>query len=155
MTSSALLATETVAKFQRWIDERDHAKDWADYIRGGKINRSEVAKECAFGRAAWGQNPRLAEMLANLEDRLIDGGVMGHADLNRATLSPEVQAEIGAADERTRRAMASRSSQEKRIKALEEQNAALRAANRDLVERLRRAAIADTHLGETGRLLPT
>jgi len=50
--------------------------------------------------------------------------------------------------------MASKASLEKRVKALEEQNAALRAANRDLTERIRRSTFAEQHLAETGRLLP-
>ena len=67
----------------------------------------------------------------------------------------EVKAEIGAAEDRANRAMVGRGALQKRVKTLEEQNAALRAENRDLIDRLRRSAVAQQHLAETGRMLPT
>jgi len=154
MSSTASLAAQAVTTFKDWINERDRANDWSDYVRAGKINRSEVAKECGFGRSAWGQNPALGEALSELEKRLVQTGVLNNADATLASLPQEVQAEINAHDERARRAMASKGSLEKRVKTLEEQNAVLRATVRDLNERLRRSAFAEQHLAETGRLLP-
>lgn len=153
MTSAAKLAADAVTNFVAWAEERDRAGDWVDYIRGGKINRSEVAIECGFGRAAWGQNPSLATTLEKIEKRLAETGVLNPNVLDVAQ-PDNAQGEIGAAEERARRALSARGSLEKRIKALEEQNAALRAANRDLTERLRRSAFAEQHLAETGRMLP-
>lgn len=148
------MAAQAVNNFKAWVLERDRAGDWAEYIRGGKINRSDVAKECGFGRAAWQQNPILAEELASAEKRLTREGLIAGVHLSLDDLSPEVKAEVGASEERARRAMSARSSLEKRVKTLEEQNAVLRAANRDLTERLRRTAFAEQHLTLTGRLLP-
>lgn len=155
MVSTADMATQAVASFTSWVAERDEAGDWSDYIRAGKVNRTEVAKECGFGRAAWVQNPGLAAALVAVEDRLAAAGVLKLSRAPLASLSQDVRAEIGAADEGVRRAMSARASAEKRVKALEEQNAALRAANRDLTERLRRSVFAERHLAETGRMLPT
>jgi hypothetical protein len=154
MTANADKAADSVLRFQAWAADREKTGDWTDYIRGGRLNRSEVAKECQFGRAAWLQNPTLATALGELERQLAGRGVLSAAPLDVASLSPEVQAEVGMADEKVRRAMSARATLEKRVKSLEEQNATLRAENRDLRERLRRSALADIHLAETGRLLP-
>jgi chromosome segregation ATPase len=154
MTANADKAAESVVRFQAWAADREKAGDWADYIRGGRLNRSELAKECQFGRAAWQQNPALAKELAELERQLAARGALSAAPVDVGRLAPEVQAELGMSDEKVRRAMSARASLEKRVKSLEEQNAALRAENRDLRERLRRSALADIHLAETGRLLP-
>lgn len=153
-TSTSELAARAVATFETWIAERQRASDWQEYIRAGKVNRSEVAKECGFPRSSWGSNPGLAAALARVEAELAHRGLLSGASADRENLSKEALAEIGASEERTRRAMASKASLEKRVKALEEQNAALRAANRDLTERIRRSTFAEQHLAETGRLLP-
>lgn len=150
----AQLAAQAVRRFTEWVGERDRAGDWADYVRNGKLNRSELSKECGFGRAALQQNPGLASALAALEARLAEQGVLSASPLLVQNLTPDQQAHIGAADEQVRRSMAARATLEKRVKALEEQNAALRAENGELRERLRRTALAEVHLAETGRLLP-
>lgn len=154
MTSTALLAAQAVTNFTAWAAERDRAGDWRDYIRAGKLNRSDVAKECGFGRAAWQQNPGLTGALAAVEQRLAEGGVITDGPVDFKAMPEAVQAEFGAAEERARRASAARASLEKRVKALEEQNATLRAANRDLSDRLRRSAFSELHLAQTGRMLP-
>lgn len=155
MTSKAELGIQAVSRFDSWIAERDRAADWVGYVRGGRINRSEVAKECNFGRSAWQQNEGLANALKALEARLLESGILEGRALDFDGLSEEVKAEIGAADDRANRAMAGRGALQKRVKTLEEQNAALRAENRDLVDRLRRSAFGEQHLAETGRMLPT
>ena len=154
MFSNAQLATQAVERFKEWAGERERAGDWGDYIRAGKLNRSELAKECGFGRAALQQNPALAQALADVERQLTERGVLQCHEVTAQDLPPELKAEVGAAEENVRRAMSARAALEKRIKALEEQNATLRAANRELTERLRRTALAEQHLAETGRMLP-
>jgi hypothetical protein len=154
MPSMAQLAAQAVQRFNAWVDDRDRADDWAEYVRNGKLNRSELSKECGFGRAALQQNPGLETALVELEKRLGEQGVLSAPPLLLQTLTPEQQAHVGAANEQVHRSMAARATLEKRVKALEEQNAALRAENGDLRERLRRTALAEVHLAETGRLLP-
>lgn len=154
MTNGVALAAQAVASFEAWVAERDRAGDWPSYVRGRKLNRSEVAKECGFGRAAWGQNPGLAAALEAVEARLAGAGVLVPELAVGASLDPQARAEVGAAEESVRRAMSARAVLEKRVKALEEQNAVLRAENRALADRLRRSVLADEHLGQTGRLLP-
>lgn len=154
MTGNADKAADSVVRFQAWVAERERAADWTDYIRGGRLNRSEVAKECRFLRDAWRTNPGLTKALLKLETQLAERGVLSTAPVDMDSLAPEVQAELGIADEKVRRAMSARGILEKRLKSLEERYATLLAENRDLRERQRRSALADTHLSETGRLLP-
>lgn len=155
MPSKAELGAQAVLRLDSWIAERDRVGDWDRYVRGGRINRSEVAKECNFGRSAWQQNEGLANTLRTLEARLADSGTLEGRPLDVGGLAEEVKAEIGAAEDRANRAMVGRGALQKRVKTLEEQNAALRAENRDLIDRLRRSAFAQQHLAETGRMLPT
>jgi cell division protein FtsB len=135
-------------KFENWIKDRDAANDWADYIRGGKLNRTEVAAECGFGTPAFRQNPSIAQALQALEARLQDAGVTNGASVpsNETTDAATIQ----AADLRI---LSSKASAERRVKAVEEQNAALKAENRDLREQLKRYKFLDEHLSTTGRLL--
>lgn len=154
MPSKAELGAQAVSRLDAWIAERDRVGDWDSYVRGGKVNRSEVAKECDFGRSAWRQNEGLANALKTLEARLAKCGLLEGSTLDPSSLTEAVKAEIGAAENRANRAMAARGSLQKRVKTLEEQNAALRAQNRDLADRLRRSAFAEQHLAETGRMLP-
>lgn len=154
MASMAQLAAQAVQRFNEWVDERQRAGDWADYVRNGKLNRSELSNECGFGRAALQQNPGLASALSTLEARLAEQGVLSATSLLAQDLPPELKEQVGAADEQVRRAMSARATLEKRVKTLEEQNATLRAENVELRERLRRSALADIHLAQTGRLLP-
>lgn len=154
MPTTAQLAAQAIERFNEWVVERDRVGDWPEYVRGGKLNRSELSKECNFGRAALQQNPGLASALATLEVRLAEQGILSQPVLTGRDLTPEQQAHLGAADEQLRRSMAAKAASDKRLKALEEQNAALRAENSELRERLRRTALAELHLAETGRLLP-
>lgn len=154
MPSMAQLAAQAVERFNAWVDERVQSGDWSDYVRNGKLNRSELSKECGFGRAALQQNPGLASALSALEVRLAAQGVLSSPPSLDEDLTPELKARVGAADEQAKRSMMARATLDKRVKTLEEQNAALRAENLELRERLRRSALAELHLAETGRLLP-
>ena len=64
--------------------------------------------------------------------------------------------EAAAASEKVidKRIMAAKGRAEARVKALEEQNASLKAEVASLRERLRRFEHLDDHLSRTGRLLP-
>ena len=50
--SGQQLAKENILKFEAWTAERHAAGDWKDYVRGSKLNRSEIAMECGFGLSA-------------------------------------------------------------------------------------------------------
>lgn len=135
----------SLQKFEAWIKDRDAANDWADYIRGAKLNRTEVASECGFGTPAFRQNPAISQALEALEARLRASGMT--ATVNRASHDA---ATVQAADLRI---LSEKASAEKRVKSVEEQNAALKAENRDLCEQLKKYKLLEEHLSTTGRLL--
>lgn len=68
--SGAQKGMEALGRFRDWIAERDRAGDWDDYLRGGKLSRTDIAAECLFGTPAFRQNPGIRDELAALEARL-------------------------------------------------------------------------------------
>lgn len=141
-------AAVNVSRFEAWIAERESAKDWSDYVRGDKLNRSEVATECGFALSVLRQNPAVRSALEALESRLRDQGIL-KASAPGATAKTNDPATLAT----DRRIMSAKSQADQRVKALEEQNAALRAENRELRDRLRQLEHVDAHLAATGRLL--
>jgi cell division protein FtsB len=131
-------------KFESWIKDRDAANDWADYIRSGKLNRTEVAAECGFGTSAFRQNPSIALALQALEAKLTERCVIKPAE------APTDEATSRAAEMRI---LSSKASAERRTKAVEEQNAALKAEVNDLKQKLKQYKFLDEHLATTGRML--
>lgn len=149
--SGQQLAKANVQKFAAWIAERDAANDWADYVRGGKLNRSEIAAECGFALSVLRQNPAVKAALATLETRLRAQDILV-GEASKQTSSNEADdTSLRAADKRL---MTAKAQAEARVKVLEEQNATLRAEVRDLKEQLGRFKHLDDHLSRTGRLLP-
>lgn len=140
------LGADNLQRFDDWIKEHDVAGDWPDYVRGDKLNRSEIAEECGFALSVVRQNPAVKAALVALEDRLRAMGVL------EGQLTPVAKEDAdGLAVER--RIMISKGRLEKRVKELEEQNATLWAEVLDLREQLLRYRHLDAHLCETGRLL--
>ena len=149
--SGQQLARDNLAKFQSWIAEREVTNDWHDYLRGDKLNRSEIAAECGFSLSVVRQNPAVKEALEALESRLTTLGLT-----QPLRTAPDASNEAAAASEKVidKRIMAAKGRAEARVKALEEQNASLKAEVASLRERLRRFEHLDDHLSRTGRLLP-
>lgn len=146
--SGQQLAASNLQKFQNWVAEREAAGDWPDYIRQCKLNRSEIADECGFALSVVRQNPAVKSALEALEYRLQACGVL--------ETKKEVSKAVSEATSHStdKRLMAAKGKAEARVKALEEQNASLKAEVASLRERLRRFEHLDDHLGRTGRLLP-
>lgn len=67
--NGAQRAAENVTLFQAWVAEREQQNDICDYIRGGKINRSEIAKELGFSRSVFSQNPTIKKMAEKCDIR--------------------------------------------------------------------------------------
>ena len=149
--SGQQLARDNLAKFQSWIAEREVTNDWHDYLRGDKLNRSEIAAECDFSLSVMRQNPAVKEALEARESRLTTLGLT-----QPLRTAPDASNEAAAASEKVidKRIMAAKGRAEARVKALEEQNASLKAEVASLRERLRRFEHLDAHLSRTGRLLP-
>lgn len=149
--SGQQIAKDNLLKFHSWIAEREAANDWHDYLRGDKLNRSEIASECGFALSVLRQNPAVKEALHALEARLEILGATLSLGPNPRSSDREASDAEKVIDQRI---MAAKGRAEARVKALEEQNAALKAEVAELRERLRRFEHLDDHLGRTGRLLP-
>ena len=141
------IGANNLIRFNAWIEERKNAGDWKDYVRQGKLNRSEIASECNFALSALRQNPAVKAALEALEASLRDQGVIGATG-----------GQANAVDDPTglavaRRVLVAKGRADERAKVLEEQNAVLRAEVRDLREQLKRYKHLDDHLCRTGRML--
>ena len=149
--SGQQIAANNLQRFNAWIVERDAANDWEDYIRQGKLNRSEIAKECRFALSVVRQNPAVKLALEALEVRLLASDVLRPEKAARSYLSAAtVSATSQAVDKRV---MAAKVKAEQRVKQLEEQNDALKAEVRDLRDQIKTYRHLDEHLCSTGRLL--
>lgn len=149
--SGQQIAKENITKFQSWVAERWASNDWQNYLRRGKLNRSEIAAECTFAKSVLQQNPVVKQALQDLETQLESRGIIHRSQTAFEASNEAASASAMAIDKRV---MAAKSKAEARVKALEEQNAALKAEVSDLREQLRHYDHLDDHLGRTGRLLP-
>ena len=150
--SGRQIAEQNVELLQAWIKTRDEAGDWADYVRANKLNRVEVARECGFAKSALQQNPTIKQLLASLEERLQQDGVLfGQAQdsgMEHVEKPADPDSEIAL-----NMALRAKAVAQQRVKTVEEQNATLRAEIKELKDRLRKSSMVDQHLAQTGRLL--
>ncbi len=124
MPSKQQLAQRNLQAFHEWVDAHDEGRDWADYVRAGKVSRTEIARECGFARSVLLQNPAVKAALAALEARLrLEGVLPAGEDAEAAQEVPE----------------GPRDADRRRLQQLEARVAELAAENRDLRQRLRRA----------------
>jgi hypothetical protein len=127
---------ENVKAFHEWVNERDRAGDWEDYVRRGQLNRS---------------NAGLRRALEETEEKLERSGVFAKSKSSPGTTAPS--ADSNAIRVVNQRVMIAKNHADQRVKALEEQNATLRAEVYELREQLKRFRHLDEHLCKTGRLL--
>jgi hypothetical protein len=59
-----------LARFEAWIADRDANGDWPHYLRDGQISRKAIVDACGFGRSALIQNPGIAILIQETEERL-------------------------------------------------------------------------------------
>ena len=149
MANGQQLAAENLKRFESWSAERESAGDWSDYLRQGQLNRTEVAAECGFAKSVLRQNPAVKTALEALEGRLRAEGTLPPVKGERP---PQTQDEASSASV-GRRIVTINSRTEQRVKALEEQNAALRAEVLELREQIKRYRMIDDHLAHTGRMV--
>ena len=67
MSNGQTIGNENFEKFEAWVAQRKKQNDKLDYIRNGKLNRSEVAKELGFSRSVFAQNPAVKELALKLD----------------------------------------------------------------------------------------
>jgi hypothetical protein len=131
-------ARENYAAFEAWVFNKIDA-DFREIVMHGHLNRGEICRECGFGRSALTQNPRIKAGLRELESRA--GGILP------ALTTPDSNAVPLRA-----RGQLKASTDAERLKALECEIVALKAANAELRARLKRFESMDNLLKETGRL---
>lgn len=136
-------AEQNLLLFSRWVNDREAANDWNRYISkdGDKLNRTEIAAECGFGRSALGQNPQLTRELKRTEEELRKRRIL------RVGMEPD-PASIKAESDRKQQNLGRSNS---RVKALEQQVAALVAERDDLKNRIKKLEFLDFHLTSQGR----
>lgn len=151
MKSGAQIGAENRLSFLDWIDHRFAASDWNEYVHGGKLNKSKIALECGFARAVFAQNPAIKKEVQILENELHNKGIL-------YPFKSSLESQIGDKEDATnnslnRRDLSIQSKSDSRLKALEEQNAALKAEVRELRRKLADFKHLDDNLMKTGRLL--
>lgn len=134
-------AVAHVAAFEQFVGRMSDG-DFSQIVRSGQLGRSEICRECNFARSVLHQNPRVKQLLAELEGRLRECGVLPRAVKQGRTPTPPLRP-TGQLQ-----AMADA----ERLKRLEAENAALRVDLTALRERLRHNEARMQILGETGRL---
>ena len=149
--SGKQMAAANLQRFNEWILEREAGADWPDYIRNGKLNRSEIAKECGFALSVVRQNPAVKAALERLENQLQAANIFQDTGANSKTSSEAT--DMATTQARDMRILSSKAIAERRVKAVEEQNAALKAEVNDLKQKLKQYKFMEEHLATTGRML--
>lgn len=107
--------------FSEWHAQRAIDGDLNDYVRNGKLNKSEIAKELGFGRSVFSQNPQVKELAAGIDANL--------ARKHEKAVTKETKELTEArekADNRVARTEASNSKLLEKIAQLEEENRQLK-----------------------------
>ncbi len=134
---------KSVEAFQTWMATMTD-DDYKQIVWRGKLNREEVAKGCGIAKAALRQNPKVAEMLSDLEQGLRQRGILPE-------LSEEATLQMGKPiqydQDATRRAQDA-----KRASKLERDNIALKAKIKALESQLERFKELSEVMSEMGIL---
>ena len=140
MANGQQVAEQNLSSFLAWVtSKRDN--DFREYVHRGKLNRSEIAAECGFGKSALIQNPSIRRSLEELEERLRAAGVL-------PPLVVSIQQELPMRDRDARQ----RCQDGQRLSSLEQENAALRAELAQAKSMLERYKLLASFMEETGRL---
>lgn len=145
MMNGAQAGEENVQAFAAWIAAKTDPELRAMTVRG-VLSRTEIAKECGFARSVLSQNPRVNAMLASLEVGLRERGLLpppveqaGKDATHGANLLLVGAASTAYVDV-------------DRLRRLEQENAGLRAEVSELKHQLKKFAVLQEALAETGRL---
>ena len=130
-------------QFSSFIAERWKSNDWEGYIRRGILNRTEMHKECGFARSTFQTNDDIVKLLNETEDKLRELEILPAVD------DLEEKDVVNANTNQN----SSYSIKDKRLNALEQQNALLQAENNMLKEMLSKYELMDKYLQESGRLV--
>lgn len=112
---------EHLEAVQRWVSERERLRDWHEYERAGKINRTALATELGFDRGVVKDNPGVKELVQE-KDRLWFGS-------SSAKKKEAQEASLERTSAALSKASADNNKLVSRIAALEAENRELRREN--------------------------
>jgi hypothetical protein len=141
MANGQQKADRNVAAFESWIASMSD-DDFRQIVFRGQLNRGEISKGVDCAKSALRQNPRMAKMLASLEDALRERGVL--PDLTEKAKENEDKPALH--DQKARR----QAQDAKRVAKLEQENMELKAKNRALESQLKRFTELSDVLGKYG-----
>ena len=143
MASGKQIAEQSFQIFQAWLAGKTDA-DFRQMVSRGVLSRTEIAKECGFGKSALDQNTRIKAALKAAEDALRERGILP---------ALEEKLPIDGAAPPMREVGPQRAARDaERLKRLEQENASLRAENDELKRLLERYVVLQEALSLTGRL---
>lgn len=141
MANGQQKAQQNLDAFLEWVATQDD-DDFKAIVRGGLLNRVEIAKAVGFGKSTLNQNPAVAKNLKRLEDCLRERGVL-------PPLTDAAKNESGKPKQcdntSNRRALDSR-----RLSSLEAENIELKAKVNELEGKLKRFGELSETLSEMG-----
>jgi len=141
MLSGQQSGSENYQKFLTWMSGKTN-DDFKQMLHRGQLCRKEIAVECSFCDSALRQNPNIKLALEALEDNLRKQGVLPeiieHKNPNKL---PE--RDIYTSKKHNNSA---------RLLRLEQETTALRAENDHLKKMLKKYALLDEAISESGRM---
>ena len=126
---SRALGNENFEKLEIWYAERSRDGDLEAYVRNGKLNKSEVAKELGFGRSVWSQNAQVKSFVQEIDAKLAD-----KHDIIVNKQTKEANHAREKANQKVARTQADNSKLLQKIAFLEEENRQLRLQLNQLEE---------------------
>lgn len=113
---------ESFEAFSEWYSQACIDGDFQRYVlSGGKINKSEIAKELGFGRSAFAQNQQIKELATAIEAKL-----KKELNIVETTRTKSLDAAREKANTKVARTEATNSKLLSRIAMLEEENRQLK-----------------------------
>ena len=144
MANGQQIAEQNFQVFTAWLSSRTD-EDFRQLVTRGSLSRKEIAAQCRYSVSCLNQNPRIKSALSAKEAALRESGVLpavaGKLDDRAITLSDVPQPNSPR-----------RSLDAERLRRLEQENASLRAENRQLKQELERYAVIREVLSMTGRI---
>jgi hypothetical protein len=142
MANGQQLAEQNLLVFTTWLASKTD-DDFRQLVSRGVLSRKEIAIECGFGKSALDQNPKIKKALTVAEDALRERGILPPTTREAPEQEGEpLIREVGKA---------TRGVDVERLRRLEQDNASLRAENRELKQQLERYALIREALALTGR----
>jgi len=128
---------DNLKEFRKWVASKSD-EDFKEYEFRGQLNRTEIAKECEFGKSAITQNPTIKEELAQLENQLRARGIL--PPLSGSDNDPVAVGSV------------STKAEDNRVKRLEGENSMLRAELEKHRKYMKRYDLMERFMAESMRM---